>query len=62
MSDLLQRLKDRKLVQWTLAGFPGFGAFFPGLDPLHCERRFVAMLDRLKTKGPHAEKVCGRKG
>jgi TolB-like protein/Tfp pilus assembly protein PilF len=41
--------------------FGGFAVFFPALDPIRCDPRIVAVVDRLKVKDPHAEQVCGGK-
>ncbi len=33
----------------------------PALDPIRCEPRFIAVVERLKTTDPHAAKVCAGK-
>jgi TolB-like protein len=45
-----------------LAGFAGgtadWAIVLPALDPIRCEPRFIAIVQRLKMHDPHAEKVC----
>jgi tetratricopeptide (TPR) repeat protein len=49
-----------------LAGEPGgiadWAVMLPAMDPIRCDPRFMAIIDRLKTKDPYAARVCGKKG
>jgi hypothetical protein len=31
------------------------------MDPIRCDPRFVAIIERLKTRDPYAAKICGGK-
>ena len=33
----------------------------PTMDPIRCDPRFVAVVQRMKTTDPHAAKVCAGK-
>ena len=62
---LLMLLGERELALdylERLAGVPNGYAdwtiMLPVLDPIRCEPRFVAVVERLKTTDPHAAKVC----
>jgi tetratricopeptide (TPR) repeat protein len=48
-----------------LAGFAGgtadWAIVLPALDPIRCEPRFIAIVQRLKMHDPHAEKACAGK-
>jgi len=50
--DYLERLAGvpNGYAEWTIT--------LPVLDPIRCEPRFVAVVERLKTTDPHAAKVC----
>jgi TolB-like protein/tetratricopeptide (TPR) repeat protein len=39
-------------------GFADWTIMLPVMDPIRCEPRFVAVVERLKTTDPHAAKVC----
>jgi len=39
-----------------------WGVMLPAMDPIRCDPRFLAVVEKLKTKDPHAAKVCGKKG
>jgi len=54
--DYLERLapRDGGLAEWAIP--------VPAMDPIRCDPRFTALVDNLKTKDPHFEKVCGKKG
>jgi TolB-like protein/Flp pilus assembly protein TadD len=43
-------------------GTADWTVMLPAMDPIRCDPRFVAVVDRLKTKDPYAAKVCGKKG
>jgi TolB-like protein/Flp pilus assembly protein TadD len=40
------------------AGFADWTIMWPMMDPIRCEPRFVAVVEKLKTTDPHAAKVC----
>ncbi len=44
-----------------LGGTADWAVMLPALDPIRCEPRFIAVVERLKTTDPHAEKVCAGK-
>src|SRR5256886_8954453 len=48
-----------------LAGHLGshadWAVMMPAMDPIRCDPRFVAIIQRLKTTDPYAAKVCGGK-
>ncbi len=50
--DYLERLAEvpNGYADWTI--------MLPVLDPIRCEPRFVAVVEKLKTTDPHAAKVC----
>jgi TolB-like protein/Tfp pilus assembly protein PilF len=43
-------------------GTADWTVMLPAMDPIRCDPRFVAVVERLKTKDPYAAKVCGKKG
>ncbi len=45
--------QDGGLAEWAIA--------VPIMDPIRCDPRFVALVESLKMKDLHAEKVCGKK-
>ena len=53
--DYVERLAGQPdgATDWTI--------MLPALDPIRCEPRFIAVVERLKTKDPHAAKVCAGK-
>ncbi|HSE13178.1 MAG TPA: hypothetical protein VLB69_11140, partial [Rudaea sp.] len=69
MPSVLMLLGEPQLaLEYTerLAGEAGGTAdwtvVLPAMDPIRCDPRFVAVIDRLKTKDPYFAKVCGKKG
>ena len=44
-----------------LGGYADWAVMLPVMDPIRCDPRFVAIIQRLKTTDPYAEKVCGEK-
>jgi adenylate cyclase len=54
--DYLERLAEvpNGYAEWTI--------MLPVLDPIRCEPRFVAVVERLKTTDPHAATVCAGQG
>ena len=44
-----------------LGGTADWAIMLPALDPIRCEPRFIAVVERLKTTDPHAAKVCAGK-
>ena len=44
-----------------LGGTADWAMMLPVLDPIRCEPRFVAVVQRLKTTDPYATKVCAGK-
>jgi hypothetical protein len=50
--DHLERLAAEPL------GFADATIMLPLMDPIRCEPRFVAVVEKLKTTDPHAAKVC----
>jgi len=40
------------------AGYADWTIMLPVLDPIRCEPRFAALVEKLKTADPHAAKVC----
>ena len=44
-----------------LGGHADWTVMMPALDPIRCEPRFVAIIQRLRTKDPYFAKVCGEK-
>ena len=45
-----------------IGGTADWTVMLPVLDPIRCDPRFIAVIERLKTKDPYAAKVCGKKG
>jgi hypothetical protein len=44
-----------------LGGHADWAVMLPIMDPIRCDPRFVAIIQRLKTTDPYAAKVCGEK-
>jgi TolB-like protein/Tfp pilus assembly protein PilF len=44
-----------------LGGEAEWAMILPVMDPIRCDPRFVAIIQRLKTTDPYAAKVCARK-
>jgi adenylate cyclase len=44
-----------------LGGHADWAVILPVMDPIRCDPRFVAIIQRLKTTDPYAAKVCGGK-
>ncbi len=40
-------------------GFPDWSLVMPGVDPLRCEPRFRALVERLGIVDPRFEQMCG---
>jgi len=66
---VLMLLGERELALENLerlAGVPNGHAEWtitlPVLDPIRCEPRFMAVVERLRTTDPHAAKVCAGRG
>jgi len=53
--DYLERLAPE------IAGTADWTVMLPAMDPIRCDPRFVAVVQRLKTTDPHAPKVCAKK-
>ena len=53
--DYLERLagEDNGLADWA--------ALIPVMDPIRCDARFVAVVEKLKMIDAHAARVCGKK-
>jgi tetratricopeptide (TPR) repeat protein len=43
-------------------GYADITIMLPVMDPIRCEPRFAAVVERLKTTDPHAAKVCATRG
>jgi hypothetical protein len=39
----------------------GWSLFLPALDPIRCDPRFVALVERLQARDPHWQRVCAGK-
>jgi TolB-like protein/Tfp pilus assembly protein PilF len=44
-----------------LGGHADWAVMMPAMDPIRCDPRFVAIVQRMKTTDPYAPKVCGEK-
>ena len=54
-------LADLERLVGALGGTAEWAIMQPALDPIRCEARFVAVVNKLKTNDPHFAKVCGGK-
>lgn len=43
-------------------GFADITIMLPVMDPIRCEPRFAAVVEKLRTTDPHAAKVCAARG
>lgn len=43
-------------------GYSDWTIMLPVLDPIRCEPRFMAVVEKLQTTDPHAAKVCASRG
>jgi tetratricopeptide (TPR) repeat protein len=44
-----------------VGGTADWAVVLPAMDPIRCDPRFAAVVERLKMKDPYAAKVCGKK-
>jgi TolB-like protein/Tfp pilus assembly protein PilF len=65
---VLMMLGERELTLTYLEGLAGelggvaeWAMILPVMDPIRCDPRFVAIIQRLKTTDPYAAKVCAEK-
>jgi hypothetical protein len=47
-----------EVLAGELGGIPEWAMILPVMDPIRCDPRFVAIIQRLKTTDPYAAKVC----
>src|SRR5256886_1445643 len=50
-----------EVLAGELGGVAEWAMILPVMDPIRCDPRFVAIIQRLKTTDPYAAKVCGGK-
>jgi TolB-like protein/Tfp pilus assembly protein PilF len=50
-----------EVLAGELGGIPEWAMILPVMDPIRCDPRFVAIIQRLKTTDPYAAKVCAGK-
>ncbi len=50
-----------EVLAGELGGVAEWAMILPVMDPIRCDPRFVAIIQRLKTTDPYAAKVCAEK-
>jgi TolB-like protein/Tfp pilus assembly protein PilF len=50
-----------EVLAGELGGLPDWAMILPVMDPIRCDPRFVAIIQRLKITDPYAAKVCAEK-
>jgi len=50
-----------EVLAGELGGEAEWAMILPVMDPIRCDPRFVAIVQRLKTTDPYAAKVCAEK-
>lgn len=65
MPSVLMLLGERELalayiehLAGNLGGTVDWAVMLPAMDPIRCEPRFVAVVERMKTTDPHFAKAC----